>query len=355
MVFDRSVEQILGIAALVLLSIGCIVVLWPFLSALIWAAVLCFSTWPIYTWLERLLGGRRTPAALLMTLLVAAVVVAPFAILVATLADSVATVAQAVNSLLEQGPPAPPGWVAEIPFIGERLALYLQGLAYNAPAFLVELTKLIRPATDIAVASGVVLGVGLLELALSVFIAFFFYRHGRQMAAYVRASSERIGGTRARHLLPVVGSTVTGVVYGVIGTAIAQGLLAGLGFWIAGVPQALLLGFLTFLLSFVPAAPPLVWGSVALWLFFRGEVGWGIFVAAWGLLLVSSIDNVLRPYLLTQANSLPVLLSFFGFLGGILAFGFIGVFLGPVLLAIGYSLFLEWQAADSQKRSHPGD
>lgn len=182
----------MGIGALVLLGIGCIVVLWPFLSALIWAAVLCFSTWPIYIWFEGLLRGRRTPAALLMTLLVAAIVVAPFAILVATLADSVATVAQAVNRLLEQGPPAPPAWVAEIPFIGERLALYWQGLAYNAPAFLVELTKLIRPATDIAVASGAVLGVGLLELALSVFIAFFFYRYGRQMAASARGSSERI-------------------------------------------------------------------------------------------------------------------------------------------------------------------
>ena len=290
-----------------------------------------------------------------MTLLVAAVVVAPFAILVATLADSVAIVAHTVNSLLERGPPTPPGWVAKIPLIGERLALYWQGLAYNAPAFLVELTKLVRPATDIAVASGAVLGVGLLELALSVFIAFFFYRYGRQMAASVRGSSERIGGPRARHLLSVVGSTVTGVVYGVIGTAIAQGLLAGLGFWIAGVPQALLLGFLTFLLSFIPAAPPLVWGSASLWLFFQGEVAWGIFVAAWGLLLVSSIDNVLRPYLLTQANSLPVLLSFFGFLGGILAFGFIGVFLGPVLLAVGYSLFLEWQAAGNRHSGAPRD
>ena len=101
-------------------------------------------------------------------------------------------------------------------------------------------------------------------------------------------------------------------------------------------------------------APPLVWGGAALWLFFQGEVGWGIFVASWGLLLVSSIDNVLRPYLLTQANSLPVLLSFFGFLGGILAFGFIGVFLGPVLLAVGYSLFLEWQAAETEERPPKG-
>jgi predicted PurR-regulated permease PerM len=349
----RSVEQILGTGALALLGIGCIVVLWPFLSALLWAAVLCFSTWPVYVWLERMLRGRRTLAALVMTLLVALIVVAPFAIVVATLADSVASLVTAANRVLEQGPPSPPAWVAQLPLVGERLAVYWQGLAYNAPAFVVELTKLIRPATDLAVASGAVLGVGFLELVLSVFIAFFFYRHGRQMAAYVRGSSERIAGTRARHLLAVAGSTVTGVVYGLLGTALAQGLLAGIGFWIAGVPQAFLLGFLTFILSFVPAAPPLVWGSVALWLFFQGEVGWGFFIAAWGLLLISSIDNVLRPYLLTQANSLPVLLSFFGFLGGILAFGFIGVFLGPVLLAVGYTLFLEWHAAKEEELSAP--
>ncbi len=355
MQFDRPVEQILGIGALVLLGIGCLAVLWPFLSALLWAAVLCFSTWPAYTWFERTLGGRRTLAALLMTLLVALVLVAPFAISVATLADSVSSIVAAANRVLEQGPPAPPTWVAGLPLVGERLAIYWQGLAYNAPAFLIELTKLIRPATDIAVASGAVLGVGLLELALSVFIAFFFYRSGPQMAAYVRISSERIAGTRARHLLSVIGLTVTGVVYGLIGTALAQGLLAGIGFWIAGVPQALLLGFLTFILSFVPLAPPLVWGSVTFWLFFQGEVGWGFFVGAWGLLLISSIDNVLKPYLLAQANSLPVLLSFFGLVGGILAFGFIGIFLGPVLLAVGYSLFLEWHAGENEKLVSPPD
>ena len=218
---------------------------------------------------------KRTPAALLMTLLVAAVVVAPFAILVATLADSVATVAQAVNSLLEQGPPAPPGWVAEIPLIGERLALYWQGLAYNAPAFLVELTKLDTPCDRHRGGQRCGSWRRTPRTGPKRVHRVFFYRYGRQMAASVRGSSERIGGTRARHLLAVVGSTVTGVVYGVIGTAIAQGLLAGLGFWIAGVPQALLLGFLTFLLSFVPAAPPLVWGvcRVLVVLSGRGRLG----------------------------------------------------------------------------------
>jgi predicted PurR-regulated permease PerM len=345
-------EQILGIGALLLLAIGCAVVLWPFLSALLWAAVICFSTWPIYSWCERGLGDRRGLAATLMTLLVALVLVAPFAIMVATLADSISSLITAAARVLEQGPPAPPRWVAELPMVGESLAAYWESLAYNAPAFIAELKKLIGPAADIAVAGGAVAGVGLLELGLSVFIAFFFYRHGRQMAAYVRQIAERFAGPRARHLLKVVGATVKGVVYGLIGTALVQALLAAIGFWIAGVPQAPLLGLLTFGLSFVPAGPPLVWGPVALWLLVQGAVGWGIFVAAWGLLLVSSIDNVLRPYLLGKTNNLPVVLGLFGFIGGILAFGFIGLFLGPTLLAVGYSLFLEWHAAEIEARRH---
>jgi predicted PurR-regulated permease PerM len=220
--------------------------------------------------------------------------------------------------------------------------------------YMTELQKLIGPAADVAMAGGAVLGVTLLQLGLSVFITFFFFRHGRQMASYLRVSAERIAGPRGLHLLTVVTETVKGVVYGLIGTALAQAMLAFIGFWIAGIPQAVLFGFLTFVLSFVPAGPALVWVSVALWLFVQGSMWWGIFVATWGLLVVSSIDNVLRPFLLSQTNSLPMLLGLLGFVGGILAFGFIGVFLGPTLLAVGYSLFLEWHAAEAHERQ-PAD
>ena len=193
----KPIEQILGIGALLLLAIGCAIVLWPFLSALLWAAVICFSTWPIYRRCERALGGRRGLAAALMTLLVALVLVAPFAVMVATLADSVSSLVTAATRVLEQGPPTPPRWVAGLPVVGESLAAYWESLAHNAPAFIIELKKLIGPAADIAVASGAVLGVGLLELGLSVFIAFFFYRHGRQMAAYVRESRRKHSPGRA--------------------------------------------------------------------------------------------------------------------------------------------------------------
>ncbi|GEC34412.1 membrane protein [Sinorhizobium fredii USDA 205] len=349
----RLIEQLLGVGALGLLAIGCTLVLWPFLSAILWAAVICFSTWPIYRLFERALGGYRALAAAAMTVLVVVVIVAPLALLVTTLANNVGSLVAAITHVLEQGPPAPPDWVKGLPIAGESLATYWEGLAHDAPAFTVELKKLIGPFTDIALVGGTVFGAGLLEVVLSIFIGFFLFLHGRRMTALTRQIAERVAGARARRLLSVVGVTVTGVVYGLIGTALAQGLLAGVGFWVAGVPQALLLGCLTFVLSFVPAGPPFVWGPVALWLFMQESVWPGIFVAVWGLLLVSSIDNFLRPYLLGKNTNLPVLLGLFGLIGGVLAFGLIGLFLGPTLLAVAHSLFREWIAAELEERRQP--
>jgi len=154
MPLGKPLQEILGIGALILLAIGCAVVLRPFLSALLWAAVICFSTWPIYGWCEPAFGGRRGLAAAMMTLSVALVLVAPFAVMVVTLADSVSSMITAATRVFEQGPPAPPHWVAGLPVVGESLAAYWESLALNAPAFMIELKKLIGPAADVAVASG---------------------------------------------------------------------------------------------------------------------------------------------------------------------------------------------------------
>ncbi|MBB1493209.1 AI-2E family transporter [Paracoccus sp. MC1854] len=179
-------EKLLGIGALLALGIGCFVVISPFLTAIMWAAVLCWSTWPVYRQFERALGGRRGPAAALMTLAAALVIVAPFVLLVAALAESVGDLVRVLGRVVEEGPPGPPAWIGDFPIVGESIASYWQGLALDAPAFLAALRRFTGPAADVAMAGGAFIGVGLLELAFSVFIAFFFYLNGRQIAAYVR-------------------------------------------------------------------------------------------------------------------------------------------------------------------------
>jgi predicted PurR-regulated permease PerM len=155
---------------------------------------------------------------------------------------------------------------------------------------------------------------------------------------------ERIAGERGQHLLEVAGNTVRGVVYGILGTALVQAVIAGIGFLIAGVPGAGVLALLTFFLSVVPVGPPLVWLPASLWLFQQGSTGWGVFMLIWGV-GVSSVDNVVKPWIISQGSAMPFLLIFFGVIGGALAFGFIGVFIGPTLLAVGYRLVAEWFAS----------
>jgi predicted PurR-regulated permease PerM len=152
----------------------------------------------------------------------------------------------------------------------------------------------------------------------------------------------RLAGVRAQRLANVAGATVVSVVYGILGTALAQGLLAGIGFYIAGIPLAALLGLATFFLSIVPVGPPLVWIPAALWLYVQGSPGWAIFVLVWGLVVVSGVDNILKPMLISRGTQLPFVMVFLGVLGGALAFGLIGVFLGPTLLVVGNRLLHEW-------------
>ena len=139
-----------------------------------------------------------------------------------------------------------------------------------------------------------------------------------------------------------VGGTIQGVVYGLVGTAIAQGLLALIGFLIAGIPGAMLLGFLTFVLSIVPIGPPLLWGGATAWLIYQDQMGWAIFMAAWGFFLISGIDNVIKPLLISRGSNLPFVLVLIGVFGGVVAFGFVGIFIGPTLMAIGYTLAQRW-------------
>src|SRR5216117_3361597 len=276
----RLERKIDGIVALLLL-VACLLVLRPFGSALLWAVVLCFSSWPLYGRLLRLVRGRRTLAALLMTLAMILVVLLPFVIIGAAVSDDIRDLTSAVQQWTDTGPPPPPSWLGKVPLVGERAVAYWQSLTTDTATLLHEARRLIVPASSLLVRVGKLLVSGLLELALSILIAFFLFRNGESAAEHLGVIIERVAGVRGRRLLTLSGSTVRGVVYGILGTALVQAVMAGVGYLIAGVPGAGMLALLTFFLSVVPIGPPLIWIPAALWLFHEGSTGWGVFMLVW--------------------------------------------------------------------------
>ncbi len=340
----KQIQQVASISLLVLLAAGCIVVIGPFVAALIWALVLTISTWSTFEWVKRRVGGRAALASTIMALLLALVLLVPLVFAGVKLADNAATLGRLVSGFVERGPPPPPAWIADIPLLGPDLAENWEEMAGDAKAFFNALRPYVGGVTKWLIASAGTLGRGLLDLALSIVVTFFFYQHGRQILDRFETVSELLAGPGAGGLIKVAGDTMRGVVHGILGTSLAQGTLAGVGFLIAGVPGAALLGLVTFFLSIFPFGAPLVWLPAAIWLYSQDQTGWAIFLALWGAFAVGSVDNFLKPILISQASALPLLLVFLGIIGGALAFGFLGIFLGPILLALAYTLINSWSA-----------
>lgn len=338
------IERLLLISALVLLGAACFIVVRPFLSAVLWAAILALTTWPIFCRLRDALGGRPGLAALLMTSGFLLVLVVPLALGGLALAQSAEPWLDTVRGWIDNGLPDPPAWVAGFPVVGDWLHAKWTVMSHDGSRLARELKPLMEPARVWGLAAARSLGEGVMTLALSALIVYFFWRDGAVIADRVRRMAERVAGPRALQLADVAHGTIRGTVYGILGTALAQGLLAAVGFAIAGVPSAALLGVGTFFLSAVPVGPPLIWVPAAFWLYQTGATGWAIFLVVWGVAVVSSVDNFLKPLLISRGSNLPFVLVLLGVFGGVLAFGFVGIFLGPTLLAVAFRLLDEWSA-----------
>ncbi len=337
-------KRLAQIALVALLIIGCIAVLLPMVGAILFAFVLWICTWELYS--ERLLphiGGRKTLGASLMTLLLVLVMLVPMIFLVGSLASSFDSLREEIAPRFEQALAAKtPKYLSDLPLIGSEIESSWRRITSNRAELNSALKKLAAPAQGIALATGKVAANGLLQLALVLFVLFFLYRDGAAIAEALYVSARKLGGELGEEMLDRTRGTVIGVMLGLVGTAAAQGAVAMVGFLISGVPAAVLLGFATFFLAMIPIGPPLVWGGAALWLYDQGETGWAIFLVLYGLLLVSSIDNFLKPILMARGSGISVLLIALGVIGGLFVFGFIGIFLGPVLLALGHMLFGRW-------------
>jgi predicted PurR-regulated permease PerM len=337
-----KLEHNLGWAVLVLLLLGCLIVLRPFASALLWAAVLCFASWPLYERLLRWAGNRRTLVSLGMTLGWFVLILLPFLIIGSSLIDNIYAATGAVRGWMEKGPPEPPDWLGKIPVFGEQAVEHWRVLAHDSARLWAESRHLVEMAGSWLLKASLSLGRGLLGMGLSIFIAFFLFRDGHVFARRLNRTVDRIGGERGRRLLAVASETIRGVVYGILGTALLEASLMAIGFMIAGVPGVGLLLLFAFFASIIPGIGIIiVWLPVAIWLIHQGSTGLGIFVMIWGF-CVSSLINIIRPWIISHGSHMPFLLIFFGVIGGAVAFGFIGLFLGPTLLAVGFRLAEEW-------------
>jgi predicted PurR-regulated permease PerM len=335
---DRLLMQI----ALLLLLVACIWVVLPFISALLWGAILAFASWPLMRRLNVALGGRPTLAAGILTGMWVLLVLLPLVWLGFNLAEHVRDATGFIRDVQLEGLPPAPTWVANLPLVGERLSQLWASMDAQGAAFFQGLKPHLGQVGNWLLARSARLGSGLIELALALVFTFFFYRDGPRLSAFALRLLERLMGERGEYYLDLIAGTVQRVVNGVIGTAAAQAVLALIGFMIAGIPGALVLGIFTFLLSLIPMGPPLAWIPAVGWLIWQEHYAMAVFLGLWGTFVVSGVDNVLKPYLISRGGDLPVVIVLVGVFGGLLAFGFIGLFLGPTFLAVGYRLMTDW-------------
>ncbi len=340
-------RRLIALAVLAILCAGVYVVVEPFFAAVAWAIVLVLATWPLYRRMRRLVPRFPSLSALVMTLLLALFIIIPVGALLKQAAEELQTGVEKTQAWLAKPDAELPPSVAKIPWIGADIVKRFNDAADKRQQ-VAEWFRENRPEL-VDVAKGVVgrIAGGIFKVAMCLFCAFFFYLHGDTLAAQVQRVAIRVGGSRFSDLLRTTRATVRAAVYGVLLTALAQGALAGIGFFVADTPVPLLLALFTVVASLIPFGPPVIYLGAAGALLAQGAPWWhAALLAGWGLGIVSSADNVIRPVFISQATQTPLLVVFLGVIGGLVAFGLIGVVIGPVILTVASVLWKEWAQPD---------
>jgi predicted PurR-regulated permease PerM len=332
----------LAVVLLAALVAGSIWVLRPFLPATIWSTLIVVSTWPLMQSLQARLWGRRTLATAVMLLAMIVVIVVPFLILVSAVHDNAALIQHWFATIAAFAVPPAPAWLEQLPFAGPRLAAKWHEVAAAGPEGLTErLSPYLAPSANWLVhrLGGIVNTA--VHFLLTLVISAILYMYGETAANGIIAFFRRLAPDQGERAVRLAGNAIRALALGIIVTAVAQSVLTGIGLAIAGVPQAVLLSALAFVLCIAQLGPLLVLAPAVIWLFYSGDTGWAIFLLVWTV-GVGSLDNVLRPWLIKRGADLPLLLIFAGVIGGLIAFGIVGLFIGPVVLAVTYTLAEAW-------------
>jgi len=339
----RIVLAVLFIGGLIA---ACLWILRPFLGALIWAIMIVVATWPLMRWVQSHLGGRRWAAVTVMSVILLLILVVPFAAAIGTVVGNVDVITGWAKGLGDFRPSAPPSWLAGLPFAGEQAAkLWEQAATEGIQPLAVKLAPYAGMVGRWFVGQVGSFGAIFLQFLLTVIAAAVLYGYGEEAADYMQRFGRRLAGEQGENVVRLSGQAIRGVAMGVVVTALVQALVGGAGLVIAGVPFAPVLTALMFLLAVaqIGAVPVLV--IPIIWLYWTGSPGWGTFLVVVAV-VAGTLDNVLRPFLIKKGADLPLLLIFVGVIGGLIAFGLIGIFVGPLVLAVTYTLLNAWVASE---------
>jgi predicted PurR-regulated permease PerM len=345
----RLIERGMALAVVGAVLLGILATLQPFATAIMFGAILAIALWPVRDWMVAR-GIRPAFTATLLILLVLAAVVGPMLAVAPGLIEAINAGMAWAQQAIADAPATPPDWIANLPLVGEpittswiHVAEARGDLASLATPYVARFQTVL-----LNIASG--LADSLLQMLLALVVAAMFWTSGEEIAAALRDAAARIGGPTGVESLDTAGGAVRSVAYGVVGTSIWQGVIAAIGYAVAGIPAPALLGFLTFVFSISQVLSPLgvaLWIGASWWLFDQGQTGWAIFMALWGLGAISSSDNLIRPLVIRRGVDMPLSIVIIGVFGGFVAFGFLGLFIGPVLLAVGLVMLRAWRKPET--------
>ena len=337
------IERVVAVALFAGLLVGVALVLRPFVTAILFGGIIVIATWPVHEWLLRK-GLSNAVVALILTVITVAFIVVPAIVLAPRLGGQLLEVVNRVQTFLNRTPELP-GWVIGLPLIGPRTEqLWSQLVHGQVQEILSPYSATLRKAV---IDTGSALAEGMLQIILSLAIAAMFWLRGDAIKSLLEHIANRFAGSFGEKALSEAAASVKGVSYGIVGTALIQAVALTVGMLIAGIPNATVLGFVALLiaLSQIGILLVVIWGGAAWWLFSMDAQWWAIFMIVWGV-VVSLVDNVVRPFLVGFGATMPLTLVFLGVLGGFFAFGFLGMFIGPTLLAVFFALLQAWRQPD---------
>ncbi len=339
------IRQLLLISFVVALTVVTWLVLSPFLVSIAWAAILAYASWPLYSKLLAMFKGKANWAALVMTLLMAVAIILPILWLFVTLRVELSHAVSVFSYKLTNGGFLLPKFISDLPFVGAEISAWFSKIATQPAQLKTEIQTLLTNVDKHAFSILGGIGRNFAKMGFALLTLFFVYRDGMRFLQQFERVLESMLGARVRGYIEATGGATRGVVYGIVLTAIVQGAVAGLGYWAVGLDAPLALAAITVFVALIPFGTPFVWGTLGIWLLLTGEVMAGVGLLVWGVLAVSWVDNIVRPLVVSQNVKLPFILAFFGVLGGLAAFGLVGLFLGPVILAVAYAVWQEWLEA----------